>query len=69
MKFDKKMIKNSCSGLFPKQYFSNVQIIAEGWSRPSQDFFGEDMENDVLGFPDLFDRQRDILFTGSPLFY
>ena len=29
----------------------------------------EDMENDVLGFPDLFDRQRDILFTGSPLFY
>ena len=27
------------------------------------------MENDVLVFPDLFDRQRDILFTGSPLFY
>ena len=27
------------------------------------------MENDVLGFLDLFDRQRDILFTGSPLFY
>ena len=30
MKFDKKMIKNSYSGLFPKQYFSNVQIIAQG---------------------------------------
>ena len=29
----------------------------------------EDMENDVLGFLDLFERQRDILFTGSPLFY
>ena len=27
------------------------------------------MENDVLGFLDLFERQRDILFTGSPLFY
>ena len=27
------------------------------------------MENDVLVFPDLFDRQRDILFTGSLLFY
>ena len=27
------------------------------------------MENDVLVFPDLFDRQRDILFTGFPLFY
>ena len=27
------------------------------------------MENDVLVFLDLFDRQRDILFTGSLLFY
>ena len=27
------------------------------------------MENNVLVFPDLFDRQRDILFTGSLLFY
>ena len=29
----------------------------------------EDKENDVLVFPDLFYRQRDILFTGSLLFY
>ena len=27
------------------------------------------MENDVLVFPDLFDRQSDILFTSSLLFY
>ena len=27
------------------------------------------MENDALVFPDLFDHQRDVLFTGSLLFY